>query len=64
MNENVKISDKKKYHHIPNEVKSLILCFVLLLGSSVKNKWLLCRPSATRSLHLFQIQKKLTTCWA
>ena len=37
MNENVRISDKKKDHHIPNEVKSLILCFVLLLGSSVKN---------------------------
>ena len=28
---------KKKDYHIPNEVKSLILYFVLLLGSSVKS---------------------------
>ena len=28
---------KKRFHHIPNEVKSLILCLVLLLGSSVNN---------------------------
>ena len=36
MNENNKISDKEKDHHIPNEVKSLILCLVLLLGSSIR----------------------------
>ena len=32
----------KMNHHIPNEVKSLILCLVLLLGSSVKKEELLC----------------------
>ena len=37
MDENDKISAKNKDHHIPNEVTALILCFVLLFGSSVKN---------------------------
>ena len=48
MNENVKISDKRKDQRIPNEVKSLILCFVLLLGSSVKNYYR--RPSTLDEL--------------
>ena len=37
MNENNKISAKRKDHHIPNEVTTLIFCLVLLFGSSVKN---------------------------
>ena len=37
MNENNKISAKKRVHHIPNEVTTLILGLVLLFGSSVKN---------------------------